>query len=96
MITYDVPRLLDLAEAMRGPDWRDDLQNALVAARYANWDQDQAFRYALKLMLKDGSSPHEMTTATRNPLHKDPAAEPSAEWQERKAALLARHPGSES
>ena len=71
MITFDVPRLLDLAEAMRGPDWRDELQQALLAAKFGGLDQEHAFRYAFRLLLHDGSSPYELTVAARSPFRKD-------------------------
>jgi hypothetical protein len=60
--------LLALAEAMRGPDWADDLAGALLAAGNSNWPLKQAYGEAFRLLLDENGHPREMRDACRNPL----------------------------
>ena len=89
--------LAALASVMR-PDW--DLpafQQALDACRFAHtdddgWDWPRTFRLAAAHLNDPSATPRDLATAARSPFRKDGRAEPSAEWQARKAALLAKLP----
>jgi hypothetical protein len=78
MITTAQPQLLDLAEAMRGPEWRDELAKALAAAKNAGWDWPRAFLAAARLMADEEAHPRDLTTAVRDPVRKAPAADTAA------------------
>ena len=97
MINYPVDLLLDLAEGMRGPDWRDELQNALLAAKhFGGWTEADAWRYAFSLLLTDGSSPRELGDKARSPLQHEGGTEPPAEYREIVNAALARLPRADA
>ena len=71
MIATATPQLLELAEAMRGEDWADDLAGALIAATHAGWDWPKRFLFAARLMADEGASPQDLRTAVRNPVKRD-------------------------
>ncbi len=71
MIATATPQLLELAEAMRGEDWADDLAGALIAATHAGWDWPKRFRFAARLLADEGATPQDMRTAVRNPVKRD-------------------------
>jgi hypothetical protein len=67
-IQLATPQLLELAEAMRGPEWADDLAGALDAARNADWDWPKRFLAAARLLADEDAHPRDLTAAVRDPL----------------------------
>lgn len=83
------PQLLELAEAMRGPDWARDLGGALIAAKNAGWDWPKAFLAAARLMADPDAYPRDLTVSLRDPVRSaastgDPDAA-KARYEEAKA-----------
>jgi hypothetical protein len=76
-IQLATPQLLELAEAMRGPEWADDLAGALAAARNAGWDWPKAFLAAARLMADEEAHPRDLTATVRDPLHRNASNDPS-------------------
>ena len=76
-IQLATPQLLELAEAMRGPEWADDLAGALAAARNSGWDWPKAFLFAARLLADEDASPRDLVTALRDPLERRGPADPS-------------------
>jgi hypothetical protein len=77
-IQLATPQLLELAEAMRGPEWADDLAGALAAARNAGWDWPKAFLAAARLMADENAHPRDLTATVRDPLKRGPGGDPGA------------------
>jgi hypothetical protein len=77
-IQLATPQLLELAEAMRGPEWADDLAGALAAARNAGWDWPKAGRFACGLLFDGDATPRDLTEACRNPLKRGTGGDPEA------------------
>jgi hypothetical protein len=78
MINSAQPELLALAEAMRGPEWADDLAGALIAAGYSGWPLKQAYGEVFRLLLDEDGHPRELRDACRDPLKSgQPAADPA-------------------
>ena len=96
MIATATPQLLELAEAMRGEDWADDLAGALIAATHAGWDWPRRFLFAARLLADDDATPQDMRTAVRNPAKRDQdQASPefvAARLAEMRSALPQRSP----
>ena len=65
-------QLLELAEAMRGPEWADDLAGPLVAAKNAGWDWPRTFLFAARLLADENASPRDLVLAIRSPLKPSP------------------------
>jgi hypothetical protein len=61
-------QLLELASAVRGPAWRDQLAPALVAAQDAGWDWERRGRAACRLIFDASAEPRALTDATRDPV----------------------------
>lgn len=94
------PQLLDLAGAMRGQDWADDLAGALIAARNAGWDWPKAFLAAARLMADETAHPRDLTVSLRDPKSSrqdDPSAidRGRSEFQQAKAALFGTREGGD-
>lgn len=92
MIDSAQPQLLELAAAMRGEDWADDLAAALIAARNAGWDWPKAFLHATRLMADEDAHPRDLTQACRDPLSRQqgepsesPAVAPTIAWAKARA-----------
>jgi hypothetical protein len=82
-----------LAAAMR-PDWdRDQLAQAILAAKNAGWTFEQVFRYVVRLLVREDAAPAELRHAAANPLRPEAAKTPA--WHDRAAEarerLLHRH-----
>ena len=83
-----------LAAAMR-PDWnRDQLGQAILAAKNAGWTFEQVFRYITRLLVREDADPAELRHAAAHPI-KAPEGKTQA-WHDRAAEarerLLNRHP----
>ena len=83
--------LLELAGAVRGHRWRDDLAPALVAAQSAGWDWPRRARLACRLIFDPQGEPRSLSDASRDPVARDErkASEPPAEWRAARQALEA-------
>ena len=68
MIEPATPQLLDLAEAMRGPEWRDELEPALIAAHNAGWTWPRTVLEAVRMACDEDASPRDLTAAVRGPV----------------------------
>jgi hypothetical protein len=62
------PQLLDLAEAVRGTRWRDELAPALLSARAAGWDWPRTLLEVARLLVAEDASPGDLAAAARRPL----------------------------
>jgi hypothetical protein len=84
MPTSAAPQLLDLAEAMRGQVWRDQLVPAMAAARQRGWSFEQVVLFTARLLVRPGATPAELLDAVRDPL--DRARRPAPDVAVRGAA----------
>jgi hypothetical protein len=90
------PQLLELAEAMRGPEWADDLAGGLIAAENAEWHWLQAFRFVVRMLADENARPRDLVTAVRGTARADQdAADPSV-MASALAEMRSALPGGES
>jgi len=90
MIPSATPQLLDLAEAMRGTEFRDELQHAITVATVSGWDWLKAYRFAVLMLADETASPRDLIVSAKDPRRRDSRSEPSAEWLAAREALAAR------
>ena len=84
------PQLLELAGAVRGQPWRDQLAPALVAARDAGWDWPRRALAACRLIFDPDGEPRTLTEAARSPVARGGGrSDPQAEWRAARQALEA-------
>ena len=68
--------LLDLAAGWR-PAWdRDELSQALVAAKLAGWSPERTLLAVARLLCDEKAVPHDLAVAARSPLERTQAARP--------------------
>lgn len=79
--------LIDLAAAMRGPDWARALDGALANSQVrGTWDWPKAYAYAFRMLLHEEAHPRELIEACNDPLQrKTPTGDPAAIIAEAKA-----------
>jgi len=86
--------LLDLGAAWR-PDWdRDQLSQAVVAAKHADWGPERTLMAVARLICDEKAVPHDLAVAARKPAERPPAPEPGA-WERGPALareLMGRRP----
>jgi hypothetical protein len=88
VLTMATAELLDLAAAVRGQHWRDELAPALVAAQSAGWDWPRRARAACLLIFDPSGEPRSLTDASRDPVTRKPErAAPPPEYREARLAL---------
>ena len=81
------PQLLELAKAVRGPDWAARLAPALVAAVDAGWDWARRGRTASLLIFDPDGDPRSLTEASRSPVKRaDGPSSPSDEYRKLREA----------
>lgn len=76
MINSATPQLIELARAVRGDDWADELAPALVGAHTAGWDWPKTLLYAVRLMADSDASARDLTSAVRSPLKRPGGSDP--------------------
>jgi len=65
--------LIDLAAAMRGPDWARALEGALANPQVrATWDWLQTFGHTTRLLGREDAHPRELIEACNDPLRRRP------------------------
>lgn len=92
------PQLLELAEAMRGPEWADDLAGGLVAATNAGWDWPRRFRFVSRMLADENARPRDLVKAVRGAARASQdaeAADPSV-MASAMAEMRSALPGGES
>lgn len=75
-INSATPQLIELARAVRGDEWADELAPALVGAHTAGWDWPKTLLYAVRLMADSGASARDLTSALRSPLKRSGGNDP--------------------
>lgn len=80
--------LLELARAVRGGRWRDELSTALIAAQTNGWDWPRRGRAATLLIFDPDAEPRSLTDASRDPVARQAVrAAPTPEFREARLAL---------
>lgn len=87
-------QLLELARAVRGQRWRDDLAPALVAAQSNGWDWPRRGRAACLLIFDPEADPRSLADASRDPVRRiSGPSEPSPEWRRARQELERKRAG---